>query len=97
MLLVVCEPVGVETLTDRRVAWLAFLVLVEDPLERRAVTQSVLPRLGGDALQRRLLVQGNDTTFIVGTQYGPRGRYTVLVEPLQRPRLCRLKPDVQVQ
>ena len=91
-LLVIREAVGVETFADRRVSGFAFLVLVQHPLQRRAAAQTVFPRFGRDAGQCRLLIQSDDITLLVGTQDGPRWRYLVLVDPLQRPRLCRLKP-----
>jgi hypothetical protein len=48
LLLVVGEAVGVEAGADGGVLRLLFLVLVEDPFERRAVAEPVLPGLGWD-------------------------------------------------
>ena len=96
-LLVIREAVGVETFADRRVSGFAFLVLVQHPFQRRAAAQSVLPRCSRDAGQGRLLIQSDDATFLVDTQDGPRRRHAVLFVPLQRPRLRRLKLQVQIQ
>jgi hypothetical protein len=46
---VVCEAVGVELLADGRGFEFLFFVLVENPFERRAVAESVIPGFGRDA------------------------------------------------
>ena len=70
--LVVGEAVGVELLADGRVFGLLFLVLVENPFQRRAVAELVVLGLGRHPGQRGLRIEHNAAGFPVGLEYRSR-------------------------
>ena len=65
-ILVVGEPVRVELLADGRVAGLAFLVLVEYPLQRRTASELIAPCVGGDSGEGGLVVEDDYAALLVG-------------------------------
>lgn len=65
---VIGEAVSVELLTDGWVVGFLFFVLVENPFERGAVAESVIPSFGWDAGQGRFAVDDDPTSLFVGFQ-----------------------------
>ena len=101
LLLVVGEAVGVELLADGRVLRRLFLVLVENPFQRRAVAELVVPASGGTpvscvSLSSRMLPASLSALSIAfGASPALRDFLVRRVDALQRPRLDRLVADVQ--
>ena len=96
LFLVVGEAVGVEPLGDGGVAELAFLVLVQDPLQGGAAAQLVLPRFRGDAGEGGPVVEDDGAPVRVGPEDYPPG-FALQVNPFQGVGFGILKADVQVQ
>ena len=95
-LFVVGEAVGVELFGDGRVPGLAFLVLVQHPLQGGAVAEPVAPRRLGYAGQRGLAVQDDGSALLVGPQ-GCLACLSALNDSLQGPGFGGLEAEVQVQ
>ena len=68
-LLVIGEPVRVETGPHGRVPGRALLVLIEHLIERRAVTEHIRPRLRRHAGQLRLRIQHDDPGLAIRLQH----------------------------
>ena len=73
-----------------------FLVLVEHPFERGAGAENIVPGCGRNARQLGLAVERDDAAFLIGAEHRLAGLWTA-IDPIERPRVGALKPDVQIQ
>ena len=101
LLLVIGEAVRVELLADGRVLRRLFLVLVENPFQRRAVAEPVGPGFGRHAGELRLAIEDDDSVVGIGAQDrlrpepGGGGLGVGNVRADERPRLDAFVADVQ--